>query len=429
MKTNTTRNATSNLGPLRLALLFTLLLITATPVTAAEIYVTTNTGTFGSPATLNRIYKYTVSGGVATPSIPSPLVTFSQASTTFLAVSGSQLFAARENVFPSFNDSIDVYNAITGASVKVPLVTGPKQRFRDVKVSGSHLFVAGSGSAIGEYNANTGALVNAVLAAVSFPQNMAVSPGPGGVVNLFVSSNNSGAATPGTGAIYKFTVSATGGVATPSTPSPLVSGLMFPTGIAVSPDGSKVFVLQDGPAPPPFSSDPTKSTISEYDANTGAPVKVPLVTGLNRPFDIAADESNLFVTLPVSGTIAEYDVNTGAPVKVPLVSGLSSPRGIEVEVSPLTASCDIFEEGTVSGFKGNNATLSFATPGPGGGSDHYLHTEDESGASYVVAPPRFNGNYTGLGTCSQICFDVQLFDDGDPNASVPRTPTLTLISG
>jgi len=373
MKTSVRGKLAFSLEFVRYALVSAGLFGVVSPGIATEIYVATNTGTFGSPATLERVYKYTVSGSVATPSSSSPLIT---AFNTFFptgnfAVSESRLYFSRGNPFPSANDHIDVFSATTGASLNVPLITSPfLVNIGSVAVSGSLLFTS-FGNVIQEYNANSGVLVKANLVGGPFPQGLAVFPGPAGVVNLFVVSNNSGAAGKGTGAIYKYAVS--GGVATPSTPSPLVSGLNFPTSVALSPNGSKLFVIQDGPAPPPFLSDRSKSTISEYDANTGASVAAPLVTGLKDPTGVAADSSYLYVTLGAPGTVSQYNINTGKVVKAPLVSGLSFTTAISVgpAARPLystgvDALCVSLSSGTI------DPHWQMATPYPSASSAHVL---------------------------------------------------------
>src|SRR5206468_11487548 len=75
------------------------------------------------------------------------------------------------------------------------------------------------------------------------------------------------------------------------------------------------------------------------------------------------------------------------------------------------------------------------TPGPtGSGSDIYLHTLDQANASSVSAGSDFLGDYSGLGHCSGICFDVRLFNDGNgtPDGAAPHTvvtPSFDLFGG
>ncbi len=98
----------------------------------------------------------------------------------------------------------------------------------------------------------------------------------------------------------------------------LLSGLGFPTGIAVS--GGNLFVasLNNG-------------TIGEY-TTSGATVNPALISGLSGPEGIAVSGGNLFVTSlnnGTNGTIGEY-TTSGATVNAALVSGVVSPNFIVV---------------------------------------------------------------------------------------------------
>ena len=155
-----------------------------------------------------------------------------------------------------------------------------------------------NGSTVGEYDATTGAVLNAPLVSgLSTPYSLAVS-GP----YLFVVNQ-------GTGTIGEYT--ATGAVVNAS----LVSGLSAPTGVAVS--GPNLYVASG-------------STIAEYNATTGAVVNASLVSGLSGPWGIAVSGSNLFVTNENTGTIGEY-TTTGEMV--------NAVAGLGVEFARLALPC------------------------------------------------------------------------------------------
>src|SRR5438094_891808 len=115
------------------------------------------------------------------------------------------------------------------------------------------------GNTIGEYDASTGAAINAALVSgLNLPQDIVVSGG-----NLWV-SNQSG------NTIGEYNAS-TGATVNAS----LVSGLNGPVGLEEY--GGNLFVSQSG-----------INTIGEYNAVTGATVNASLFSGLNSPTGIEA---------------------------------------------------------------------------------------------------------------------------------------------
>jgi hypothetical protein len=99
----------------------------------------------------------------------------------------------------------------------------------------------------------------------------------------------------------------------------LVSGLIFPLGIAIS--GDRLFVVNGG-------TDPGTGTIGEY-TTSGATVNPALVSGLIFPGAIAVSGDNLFVASLQTGTIGEY-TTSGATVNASLISGLNQPGDIAI---------------------------------------------------------------------------------------------------
>jgi hypothetical protein len=75
-------------------------------------------------------------------------------------------------------------------------------------------------------------------------------------------------------------------------------------------------------------------TVGEYDAATGAAIKVPVISGLTDPIGIAISGSDIFVTDQLAGTIGEY-TTAGATVNASLVTGLKNPGAIAVSGSDL----------------------------------------------------------------------------------------------
>ena len=95
----------------------------------------------------------------------------------------------------------------------------------------------------------------------------------------------------------------------------LISGLNEPFGIAV--DGSDLFVTNVG-----------AGTIGEY-TTAGATVNAALITGLIDPLGVAVDGSDLFVTNAGAGTIGEY-TTAGTTVNAALITGLNGPFGLAI---------------------------------------------------------------------------------------------------
>jgi hypothetical protein len=142
-----------------------------------------------------------------------------------------------------------------------------------IVLSGSNLFVTNQATGtLGEYNATTGAVVNASLVSgLSQPWAIAVSG-----TNLFVTNL-------GNGTIGEYTTS--GGTVNPS----LVSGLNWPYGIAVS--GSNLFVVNN-----------LTDTIGEY-TTSGGTVNPSLVSGLGGPANIAVTPEPSSIALLAAGAV------------------------------------------------------------------------------------------------------------------------------
>ena len=214
-----------------------------------------------------------------------------------IAVSGSSLFVA--------NHVIGTISEFTtsGALVNASLVSGLNQPTA-VAVSGSDLFVENLGDGtIGKYNAITGATVNAPL--VSGLTNSQVFIAVSGS-DLYVMQDKG---SPLHDTISKYSTS---GVLENDS---MITGLVIPKALAAS--GSDLFVSL------PFQG------IAEY-TTSGNLVNSKLVPPLPDVCGIAASGPGLFVINFNGGTIGEYDATTGATINASLVSGLSNPAYIAV---------------------------------------------------------------------------------------------------
>ncbi len=101
-------------------------------------------------------------------------------------------------------------------------------------------------------------------------------------------------------------------------------GLNYPTGIAVSPDGQYVYVVDYE-----TNVQDDNGYISRYRTDTGALVyKVPAQT--QSPYGIAASGAALFVTGYGNGSLNEYYAATGAVINFGLVQGMPLPTAIAI---------------------------------------------------------------------------------------------------
>jgi hypothetical protein len=99
-----------------------------------------------------------------------------------------------------------------------------------------------------------------------------------------------------------------------------ITGLSFPNGLAVA--GNTLFMTIYGYPGygGPHGTGTLTGLVGEYDATTGAPINANLVTGLSFPHDLAVSGNTLFVTDGI-GTVGAYNATTGAPINANLVTG------------------------------------------------------------------------------------------------------------
>src|SRR5271166_111327 len=91
-----------------------------------------------------------------------------------------------------------------------------------------------------------------------------------------------------------------------------------------------------------YVSQNTANTVGKYDTTTGTAINANFITGLSGPMGLAlsGDGTALFVannfgqSLPVrespSGTVGEYNAATGVAINASFITGLSGPFGLSV---------------------------------------------------------------------------------------------------
>jgi hypothetical protein len=214
-------------------------------------------------------------------------------------VRGQIIYGYSNNGGPT-QGTVALYDGNSGATLNPSFVTGLNTP-RGIALAGNDLYVVNNGSSsIGEYNATTGATINASLVpdtgmSLGGPRGIAVFGG-----HLFV-TNSVGIAE------YDATTGAT-------INSSFVSGLTDPRYIAISGGNLWVTTARFG------------GTIGEYDATTGAAINASLIS-VQGPQGIVVSGNNLWVANNVN-YIGEYNSSTGAPINASLVSGLDFPTGL-----------------------------------------------------------------------------------------------------
>jgi hypothetical protein len=259
------------------------------------------TDLFVTQPALNTVGEYTAGGGTINPALIPP-IDFPSG----MALSGTMLFVAN-----LVNGVVGEYTT-SGTPINPALITG-MLGMTGVAVSGQDIFVAINGSSttngtgfIAEYNLSGTPINTSLVNNLNSPDGIAVSG-----ADLYVVSNGGG--TAGAGVVGEYAI-ATGAAVNAS----LISGLSSPVGVAVS--GGDLFLTQ--PA----------GTISEYNANTGAPLHVPLITG-GSPFGIAVSGQDIYVTNSSNDSVSEY-TTSGQAVNAALINtGLTLPEGIAVAPS------------------------------------------------------------------------------------------------
>ena len=189
-----------------------------------------------------------------------------------------------------------------GATQNASFITGVNG-VSGITVSGTHLYVSSQGDQTVKDYSTSGTLLNgSLISTVNGPRQTAVS---GSFIYVANNGNNT---------IGKYTTA--GGTVNAS----LISGLSSVTGVAVSSDGSELFVATQG-----------DGDIGAYNATTGAAINASLITGLTPEY-LAVLGSNLYVA-DFGGKVAEY-TTSGQVVNTSLVSGLNGPLALAVVPEP-----------------------------------------------------------------------------------------------
>ena len=213
-----------------------------------------------------------------------------------LPVRGQQIYVATSG------DAIGEYNA-DGTPVNASLITGLIGPCWGLAISGTNIFVT-EASFIGEYT-TSGATVNAAfIPFINYPLSLAVSG-----TNLFVGSGYQGGAGPGF--VGEYTASG----ATVNTS--LIPGLDYPVCLAIS--GTNIFV-----------ADESRLVIGEY-TTSGATVNASLITPYVGWAGFAISGTNIFVANE-RGVIGEY-TTSGATVNASLITGFPIQALLRIAIS------------------------------------------------------------------------------------------------
>jgi hypothetical protein len=255
--------------------------------------------------------------------------------------------------------SIGEYDASTGAAINADFITGSNVASAHLTLSNGLLY-GSTGFNVNVYDFATGAVVhNNFIAGGPIIQGVAVSGN-----TLFAANqvNNSvGAYDPSTGATINvnflgavpqplgLTLSGNTLYVTDTYPGAGVGTYNATTGAAINPafisSSSGHLAVPRGMAIVGNDLYVVSSNVGVgvFNATTGAVINASLVTGLSDAQDVAVAGNVLYVTDSGSGaagtgSVGEYDATTGAPVNRNLITGLSNPQGIIVVPAPEPAS-------------------------------------------------------------------------------------------
>jgi hypothetical protein len=238
--------------------------------------------------------------------------------------------------------TVSEYNATTGALMNASFITGLSTP-NALLLSGNNLLVANEAGSVGEYDATTGAAISqSFITGTNFePIGLALSGADLFVANL--SNATVGKYALKTGKAIKVD---------------FVAKLPATSSIGLGTLGTILFVAEEGQTkldkyttgsgakkgsvkltdPSPygvaFLSDTmfvtslSAGTIDEYNGKTGKLIKASFITGLSFPTQIAVLSNTLYVVNYESGTVGEYDAKTGAVMNATFISGLTAPWGI-----------------------------------------------------------------------------------------------------
>ena len=251
------------------------------------------------------------------------------------------------------NGTVGEYNATTGATINASFITGLGLE-SGLALSGTVLYAetfndTTGEDGVGEYNATTGATINASFISGINAVGLAISGG-----DLYVAD--------GVGTVGEY--DATTGDAIHAS---LITGLNGPVSLALS--GSDLYVGCSEES----GSDPG---VGEYNATTGAAINASLlgitVPGID-PRGLAISGSNLFVANWVgsqgNNKVGEYNATTGATINASFITGLNTPYGLALSGTGLyvanEGSWSLGEYSETTGTAINTSLISY----PGGQLD------------------------------------------------------------
>jgi WD40 repeat protein len=264
--------------------------------------------------------------------------------TAFLAMPGrahAQLYVSSRTT-----GIISEYNATTGAVINANFITGLTAP-EALLLSGDNLFVvnngSGSGGWVGKYNATTGAAISQsfITGTDFYPSGLALSGGDLWVANLVIGEVDKCNAS---GEIVHAYVE--GGHDSYGELGFFGKSIYFLANLEaseVSEIEAKTGVVLNtlnvsGPYGIAFLGNTlfvgsyADGTIAKYNAKTLKLIKGSFIKGLDEPYQIALLGDTLFVANGGTGTVGEYDASTGAVINASFVSGLTGPWGVAVKV-------------------------------------------------------------------------------------------------
>jgi RHS repeat-associated protein len=233
----------------------------------------------------------------------------------------AQLYVAQDG-----SVSVGEYNATSGAVINANYITISMgiSYPTALALTGNTLFVANAGAnTVGEYdvsNPKMGVAINAdfISAGLSWPIGLAISG-----TNLYVANGN------GNASIGEYNTSTAAVINSNFIPAPLDLG--SPSALAVSSDGSTLFVAHYQQFNNP--KNPGLGSVSAYDAKSGALINGNLIIGLKGPAALEVSGDTLYVvnsgyTAVGAGSVGEYSASTGTVLNASFIPGLTQPFGI-----------------------------------------------------------------------------------------------------
>ncbi|MBI4231006.1 MAG: choice-of-anchor D domain-containing protein [Planctomycetes bacterium] len=196
----------------------------------------------------------------------------------------------------------------------------------------------------------------------------------------------------------------------------IASGLNFPSGVAVTRDGSTAFVTEQTtgtllrvnlstgavtqvvaslglPVQVVLNAAETKAYVAEFSSgrltavDLAARTTTPIAVGLARASGVALNalETTAYVTELDSGRLAAVDLATGSITR--LASGLSGPMGLDVDPSGTTAWVTEYDSGELSAINLSNGVITRVTSGLSGPTGALLTIPAACRAGYLSVDP------------------------------------------